>query len=39
VISGGSWYHGSNAGVWALALNNVRGTSYYNIGFRAASYL
>ncbi len=39
VISGGSWYAGSDAGVWALLLNNVRGDSGANVGFRAASYL
>lgn len=35
VISGGNWNNGSNAGVWALNLNNVRGNSNNNIGFRA----
>jgi len=35
VISGGNWDNGSNAGVWALNLNNVRGNSNNNIGFRA----
>lgn len=35
VISGGNWDNGSNAGVWALNLNNVRGNSNPNIGFRA----
>lgn len=39
VISGGSWGDGSNAGVWALSLGDVRGSSNGNIGFRAASYL
>ena len=38
-ISGGSWGDGSNAGVWALNLNAVRGVSYFFVGFRAASYL
>jgi retron-type reverse transcriptase len=37
VISGGNWNNGSNAGVWALNLNNVRGNSNNNIGFRADS--
>lgn len=37
VISGGNWNNGSNAGVWALNLNNVRGNSNDNIGFRADS--
>lgn len=39
VISGGYWADGSNAGVWALSLADVRGNSYYGVGFRAASYL
>lgn len=39
VLSGGNWYSGSNAGVWALYLADVRGDSSDNIGFRAASYL
>ncbi|MEN9923925.1 MAG: hypothetical protein RL268_51 [Pseudomonadota bacterium] len=37
VISGGNWNNGSNAGVWALNLNNVRGNSNNNVGFRADS--
>lgn len=37
VISGGNWNNGSNAGVWALNLNNVRGNSNDNVGFRADS--
>jgi hypothetical protein len=37
VISGGNWNNGSNAGVWALNLNNVRGNSNNNIGLRADS--
>jgi hypothetical protein len=39
VVSGGNWYDGSIAGVWALILNNDRGYSSDLIGFRAASYL
>ena len=39
LVSGGSWGDGSNAGVWALALDSVRGYSSTVIGFRAASYL
>jgi hypothetical protein len=39
VLSGGSWNSGSSAGVWALNLDAARGASYYNVGFRAASYL
>jgi hypothetical protein len=39
VISGGPWYSGGIAGVWALYLNFVRGDSDVEIGFRAASYL
>ena len=37
VISGGNWNNGSNAGVWTLNLNNVRGNSNNNVGFRADS--
>lgn len=37
VISGGNWDNGSNAGVWAANLNNVRGNSNSNVGFRADS--
>jgi hypothetical protein len=36
-ISGGNWNNASNAGVWALNLNNVRGNSNNNVGFRADS--
>ena len=39
VVSGGDWADGSNAGVWALFLNYVRGGSNVGLGFRAASYL
>ena len=39
VISGGDWYAGSNAGVWALYLNNTRGNSDNAVGFRAASFV
>lgn len=39
VYSGGSWYDGSSAGVWAVFLNTSRSYSYYNYGFRSASYL
>jgi hypothetical protein len=38
-IGGGYWGNGSGAGVWALALSSVRGTSYAIFGFRAASFL
>jgi hypothetical protein len=38
-ISGGSWYDGGNAGVWALLLDFVRGASDNSFGFRAASFL
>lgn len=34
-ISSGNWNNGSNAGVWALNLNNVRGNSNDNVGFRS----
>lgn len=36
-ISGGNWDNGSNAGVWAFNLNNERGNSNNNVGFRADS--
>ena len=36
-ISGGNWNNSSNAGVWALNLNNVRTNSNNNIGFRSDS--
>ena len=39
VISGGGWDNGSNAGVWTLALSDVRGVSASTVGFRAASFL
>lgn len=39
VISGGDWSTGGDAGVWALHLSNVRGTSSDTVGFRSASYL
>ena len=37
VISGANWNNGGNAGVWALNLNNVRGNSNDNVGFRSDS--
>ena len=36
-IAGGNWNNGTNAGVWTLNLNNVRGNSNNNVGFRADS--
>jgi hypothetical protein len=36
-IAGGNWNNGSLAGVWALNLNNVRGNSNNNVGFRTDS--
>jgi hypothetical protein len=39
VVSGGGWSGGSSAGVWALGLDGVRGSSATAVGFRAASYL
>lgn len=33
-ISGGNWNNGSNAGVWALNLNNARSNSNTNVGCR-----
>lgn len=38
-ISGGNWYGGSAAGVWAFRLNAVRSDSSGDVGFRAALYL
>jgi hypothetical protein len=38
-IGGGHWSSGTNAGVWALGLSNVRGDSNNSVGFRAALYL
>jgi hypothetical protein len=37
-LSGGGWSYGSDAGVWALVLNSVRGDSNNYVGFRAASF-
>lgn len=36
-IVGGSWNNTSNAGVWALNLNNTRSNTNNNVGFRADS--
>ena len=36
-ISSGNWNNSSNAGVWALNLNNNRTNSNNNIGFRSDS--
>lgn len=36
-ISGGNWNNTTNAGVWALNLNNVRTNSNNNVGFRSDS--
>ena len=38
-ISSGNWDNGSSAGVWALYLGYVLGSSAYSVGFRAACYL
>ena len=38
-LAGGYWSGGANAGVWALALDAVRGYSDAGVGFRAALYL
>lgn len=38
-IGGGHWGNGGNAGVWALYLDYVRGSSFNSLGFRAASFL
>jgi hypothetical protein len=37
VISGANWNNAAIAGVWALNLNNVRGNSNNNYGFRSDS--
>lgn len=37
-IRGGNWNNGSNAGVFALNLNNAPSNSNNNIGFRCAEY-
>ena len=34
-IAAFNWNNGMTAGVWALNLNNVRGNSNNNVGFRA----
>ncbi len=36
-FSGATWNNSSNAGPWALNLNNVRANSNNNIGFRSDS--
>ena len=36
-IAAGNWNNSSNAGVWALNLNNARGNSNNNVGLRADS--
>ena len=36
-IVSGNWNNSSNTGVWALNLNNARGNSNNNVGFRADS--
>ena len=38
VLSGGAWYDGSNAGVFARNLTNTRYNSFYNVGLRCACY-
>lgn len=38
VISGGHWYHGSDAGVFARRLGNARSFSNNNVGLRCACY-
>ena len=37
-LSGGSWNNTTNAGVWALTCNNVRGGSAVYVGGRSAAY-
>ena len=34
-IAGGNWDNGSNAGVWAMNMNNDRTNSNHNVGSRA----
>jgi hypothetical protein len=34
-ISGGNWNNGTNAGAWALNLNNERSNSNNNVGGRS----
>lgn len=36
-LAGGNWNNGSNAGVWALNLNNARGNTNNNVDFRSDS--
>ena len=36
-LSGMNWSNGTNAGVWAVNLNNNRGNSNDNVGFCADS--
>lgn len=36
-IVAGNWNNSSTTGVWALNLNNTRGNSNNNVGFRADS--
>lgn len=38
-VAGGDWGYGAAAGVWALDLSGVRGSSVSSVGFRAALYL
>lgn len=38
-FSGGYWYFGASAGLFALGLNDDRTNSHYNVGFRAAYVL
>jgi RNA-directed DNA polymerase len=35
VIRGGNWNNGSDAGLWAVNLNNTRSNSNDNVGLRA----
>jgi hypothetical protein len=36
-IAAYNWSNGASAGVWALNLNNVRGNTNNNVGFRSDS--
>lgn len=39
VLAGGTWSHGSHAGVWLRFLDSPRTYASHLVGFRAASYL
>ena len=39
LLSGGSWYYGSDAGVWSVVWYDYRAGSSSYVGFRCAAYL